>query len=185
MLTVRSTTDTSSLPTDGDAVVVKVIGVRKNTYSIWLSEKQRWLECLDGRRSWFKSRRTARAAVKQYNDIMFGDTDAQYVPNPYHTVDETTTPKEEPTTPKEEPVTHLRYSSTDFLSVPNMFHNFMRFTETTWNPDAASIAAKLYGLASLFPDVPGRILLKMAMGNHKMVNVEEDAVVIDISGGGA
>ena len=178
MLTVRSTTDTSSLPTDGDAVIVKVIGVRKNTYSVWLSEKQRWLECLDGRRTWFKSRRTARAAAKQYNTIMFDDTDAQYVPNPYHTVDETTTPKEEPTT-------HLRYNSSAHFSVPNMFHNFMRFSATSWNSDASSIAAKLYGLASLFPDVPGGILLKMAMGNHSMVNVEDRAVVIDISGGEA
>jgi|TARA_R110001583_G_scaffold162148_2_gene314301 hypothetical protein len=171
MLTVRSTTDTSSLPTHGNAVIVKVIGARKNTYSVWLSEKQRWLECLDGRRSWFKTSRTARVAARDYNAIMFDDSDTQYVP--------------ETITPKEEPVTHLRYNSAEHFSVPNMFHNFMRFSASSWNSDASSIAAKLYGLASLFPDVPGGILLKMAQGNHDMVRIEERAVIIDISGGEA
>jgi|TARA_R110002110_G_scaffold162785_9_gene362292 hypothetical protein len=178
MLTVNNTYDTDHLPTKGNAIAVKVIGTRTNTFSVWLPYKKHWLECIDGRRTWFSSAVSARTAARNYADLMssgpaaFKDATIISVPD-----------EEEPTTPEEEPVTHLRYNSAEFFSVPNMFHNFMRMGATSWNSDASSIAAKLYGLASLFPDVPGGILLKMAQGNHDMVRIEDRAVIIDVSGG--
>mgnify|MGYP003658314791 CR=1 FL=1 len=176
MLTVNNTYDTDHLPTTGNAIAVKVIGTRTNTFSVWLPYRKHWLECIDGRRTRFLSVEAADRSARNYADIMSSGPAAIKDATIISVPDE-----EEPVTPEEEPVTHLRYNSTDFISVPNMFRNFMTCTENTWNSDASSIAAKLYGLASLFPDVPGGILLKIAMGNHSMVNVKEKSVVIDIS----
>jgi len=64
-----------------------------------------------------------------------------------------------------------------------MFHWSMACNDRTWNEEGSTIAARLYMLCDLMPNVPARIVKKIA-AREVEVSVDEEAGTVTFTIGG-
>ena len=66
--------------------------------------------------------------------------------------------------------------SAPLIHTPGMFRWGMGCTSQTWNKEARTVAARMYGLARLLPGMDANMLMDVAEDNGRvLVEVDEDA----------